>query len=173
MNDWIFLKNINDCKIIIGMKPSFILEWNVNELSRALKINEDDVIEYFTDGRRVSFLMERSIRNHFGWKLSPSEGAAFDLVDQNNARWEVRSVSKNIYFCPSYMVGSGRDFDLDGFLEKLNQVSGYILTDIMSFPHAKVWKISVETVRKWWDQGKLGDKTHVSRKTILQLLEEL
>ena len=155
------------------MKPSFILEWNVNELSKALKINEDDVIEYFTDGRRVSFLMERSIRNHFGWKLSPSEGAGFDLMDPNNGRWEVRSISKSQYFCPSYMVGSGRIFELNGFLEKLSNVSGYFLTDIKEFPRSRVWQISVDVVRNWWNQGNLGKNTTISRKKILQLLEDL
>ena len=155
------------------MEPSFVLEWDTSTLSTALHINEKDVIEYFTDGRRVSFLMERSVRNHLGWKLAPSEGAAFDLVDENNNRWEVRSISNKIYFCPSYMVGSGRDFELEGFMEKLDRISGYVLTDIKEFPSARVWQVSVDTVRNWWDQGELGEKTHISREKILQLLEDL
>ena len=159
------------------MEPSFVLDWNAHQLSTALKISESDVIEYFTDGRRVSFLMERSIRNQLnhttapvngGWALSPSEGAGFDLMDPNNGRWEVRSISKSQYFCPSYMVGSGRIFELNGFLEKLSNVSGYFLTDIKEFPRSRVWQISVDVVRNWWNQGNLGKNTTISRKKKFQ-----
>ena len=71
------------------------------------------------------------------------------------------------------MVGSGRIFELNGFLEKLSNVSGYFLTDIKEFPRSRVWQISVDVVRNWWDQGNLGKNTSVARKKILQLLEDL
>ncbi len=32
------------------------------------------------------------------------------------------------------MVGSGRSFDEDGFLDKLSEIDGYIIADIESFP---------------------------------------
>lgn len=50
-------------------------------------------------------------------------------------KWEVRSISRNgIYFCPSYMVGSGRKFNEAGFLVKIAEISGYIVSDIERFP---------------------------------------
>lgn len=39
------------------------LSWDVRKIAEALKINEDDVREYFTDGRRVSFIIERRLAN--------------------------------------------------------------------------------------------------------------
>jgi hypothetical protein len=41
----------------------------------------ESVQEYFTDGRRVAFLIERRIAREENFKLAPSEGAAFDPVD--------------------------------------------------------------------------------------------
>src|SRR3989338_5594083 len=38
-----------------------ILTWNVEEVAKALKISVQDVREYFTDGRRVSFIIERRV----------------------------------------------------------------------------------------------------------------
>src|ERR1051325_7104687 len=117
------------------MKPTKILRWNIKEVAAALQVDVQSVREYFTDGRRVAFLIERRIAREEGFKLAPSEGAAFDLTDPNGGKWEVRNITRGgIYFCPSYMVGSGRSFNKPGFLKKLAGVHGYIVTDIELFP---------------------------------------
>ena len=107
------------------------LEWDEQEIASALMISTEDVRAYFTDGRRVSFLLERRISKEIiRGTLAPSEGAGYDLLDSQGGKWEVRSISKGgIYFCPSYMVGSGRSFEVDGFLKKLQEVKGYIVTE--------------------------------------------
>ncbi len=114
-------------KILRGM-----LEWNIVEIASALKISVDSVEEYFTDGRRISFILERRLSAEiFGGKIAESEGANFDLVDDKGRKWEVRSVSSGgTYFCPSYMVGSSRSFNEEGFISKLDAIEGYILCDI-------------------------------------------
>jgi len=150
-----------------------LLEWNIKKLSDALHLSEEDVKKYFMDGRRVSFLIERRLIEVIGGRLPESEGEAYDLIDKNNNKWEVRSISKNIYFCPSYMVGSGRSFEEKGFLEKLNKIKGYIISDIKLFPKIPFWIINKEIVLSWWKEGKLGNKTFVSRKRIYELLKEL
>lgn len=149
-----------------------ILSWNIEEIAQALKINAGDVREYFTDGRRVSFLLERRIaREVLKGTLAPSEGASFDLLDSQGRKWEVRSISKGgIYFCPSYMVGSGRSFNEQGFREKLSEIEGYIISDIESFPNIPYWIVPVQQVRMWWDIGQLGNTTKISRQKALDLL---
>jgi hypothetical protein len=72
-----------------------VLKWDIAEIAQALEISEGDVKEYFTDGRRVSFLLERRIcREIFHGTLAPTEGAGFDLIDSHGAEREVRSISK-------------------------------------------------------------------------------
>lgn len=84
------------------MERSIKFSWNLDALAQALQISRSDVALYFRDGRRISFILERRFRDaHPGWQLAPSEGAGYDLVDANGSRWEVRSISKDIYFCPS------------------------------------------------------------------------
>ncbi len=64
------------------MKSRFFLQWDPLELSKSLKIRFEDVNEYFTDGRRISFLIERRLYlEHEEWMLAPSEGANYDLLD--------------------------------------------------------------------------------------------
>ena len=148
--------------------PNGNLIWDVEDIA-------NDVREYFTDGRRVSFIIERRIaREVLKGSISKSEGAHFDVIDPDGGKWEVRSISKDgIYFCPSYMVGSGRSFEEDGFLSKLSEIKGYIVADIESFPSMPFWIISSDQVRTWWDEQKLGTTTRVSRKKAIELIGNL
>ena len=153
----------------MSAQPSGVLTWNITEIAKALKIGEADVHEYFTDGRRVSFILERRLAYEvIKGKLAPSEGAGFDLLDSQGRKWEVRSITRGgIYFCPSYMVGSGRSFKEAGFLEKLNDIEGYIISDVESFPNIPFWILPKTTVEGWWQGGKLGSASKISRDVAL------
>ena len=72
---------------------------------------------------------------------------------------------------PVTCVGSGRSFNLAGFNEKLDEISGYIISDIERFPEIPYWIIPISTVRKWWVNCKLGKTTKISRKNALELLK--
>jgi len=157
----------------MSAQPRGTLSWILPELAKALRIGEADVREYFTDGRRVSFLLERRIAHEvIKGRLAPTEGAGYDLIDPEGLKWEVRSITEStgIYFCPSYMVGKGRKFDKPGFLTKLEDIAGYIVSDIESFPDIPFWILPKDLVRAWWDSGKLGVNSSVSRKKALALL---
>ena len=149
-----------------------VLEWDLESAAQSLHLTRSEVQQYFTDGRRVSFILERRIcREIVKGTLSPSEGAGFDLIDENGQKWEVRSItSSGIYFCPSYMVGSGRKFDEDGFMAKLSEIEGYFVGDVAEFPKIPVWKIPEATVRSWYERGMLGAGTKISRSNALRLL---
>ena len=149
-----------------------ILEWDLDRIAKALLITPEEVTEYFTDGRRVSFILERRIcQEILHGKLAPSEGAGYDLFDERGRKWEVRSISKGgVYFCPSYMVGSGRSFEEGGFMEKLREIDGYVVSDITVFPRIPVWKVSSDAVRSWYRRGALGAGTKATRRSALRLL---
>ncbi|MBU2638209.1 MAG: hypothetical protein KJ955_04500 [Nanoarchaeota archaeon] len=151
------------------------LTWDIRELAKALKIKEGDVKLYFTDGRRVSFLIERRIAYEImRGTIAGSEGAGYDVIDKEGNKWEVRSISKDgVYFCPSYMVGSGRAFEEVGFLNKMEKIKGYILSDITQFPDIPFWIVPKELVQGWWNEEKLGKNCKISRTKALQLLEQI
>jgi len=159
----------------MAAKPYGQLNWDIGEIAKALKIGENDVKQYFTDGRRVSFILERRLACEvMQGRLAPSEGAGYDLLDWQGRKWEVRSITKGgIYFCPSYMVGSGRSFDKAGFLKKLKTIQGFIISDVESFSDIPFWIISSRVVRSWWDDGRLGLNSKVSRRSALELLQAM
>lgn len=145
--------------------------WDLNALADALKISSADTALYFRDGRRISFILERRFRDtHPGWQLAPSEGAGYDLVDASGTRWEVRSISRDIYFCPSYMVGSGRRFEEAGFLLKLDAIGGYICADITLFPDVPVFVLPSDLIRRLYHERRLGAGTKISRDRFYSMI---
>ena len=168
--DWYRRRNsINLCSVrgSFDMSHAFRLTWDLDDLAGAMHIHEEDVLAYFRDGRRVSFILERRIRDHFsGWQLAHSEGANYDLLDEKGGKWEVRSLSNSIYFCPSSMVGSGRRFEEAGFVAKLNSIEGYICSDITQFPDIPVFIVPGTTLRDLYDEGLLGMSTSISRASF-------
>lgn len=152
-----------------SMKNRFRLTWDEDELARAFKVQTADVREYLTDGRRVSFIIERRLMwEHPGWQLAPSEGAGYDLLAPDGGKWEVRSITRQgVYFNPSNQVGSGRSFDEAGFVKKVHSVAGYILSDIVGFPDVDVFRVHKDHVLQWWRSGRLGSNAKVSRSKFL------
>ena len=154
------------------MRSRFTLDWDVAALAEALRITPEDVGEYMTDGRRISFVLERRLRlEHPGWRLAPSEGASYDLIDPDGGLWEVRSLTaRGVYFNPSNQVGAGRRFDEAGFREKLAGLRGFLLGDITGFPAVDVYTVPVAAVIGWWESGLLGRNAKVSRSAFLERL---
>jgi hypothetical protein len=69
------------------------------------------------------------------------------------------------------MVGSGRNFAERGFLEKLEEIVGYVISDVESFPTVPYWLVPKEVVRRWYEEGRLGAGTKISRQRALDLLK--
>jgi hypothetical protein len=149
-----------------------ILTWDVDALTKAMKLDTSEVDQYFKDGRRISFIIERRIaREILGGRIADSEGAGYDLLDKDGGKWEVRSLTKGgIYFGPSVDVGGGRKFNLDNFLAKLDQIDGYLIADITKFPNVPVYAVHKETILAWYNSGKINKEAKTSLKRAQELL---
>lgn len=154
------------------MERVFTMNWDEHELARAFKVTPADIREYLTDGRRVSFIVERRLKwENPGWSLAPSEGAGYDMLDPDGGKWEVRSITRGgVYFKPSAQVGSGRSYNEDGFLNKLAAIEGFILSDITTFPTITCYVVPVANVLRWHRAGALGTQAQVSRARFLGTL---
>lgn len=154
------------------MEKRFKMTWDEVELAQAFKVSTEDVREYLTDGRRVSFIIERRLKwENPGWQLAPSEGAGYDLLDPEGGMWEVRSITRQgVYFNPSNQVGSGRRFNEDGFQLKMSGIKGFILSDIVGFPIVDVFVVPIGNVLRWHSQRLLGANAKVSRAKFLSSL---
>lgn len=163
MRIWILL-----CGLLLARaeaaEPNGVMAWDMAGLQHTLGVSEAEVREYFTDGRRISFLIERRFaREILQGRMAPHEGTPYDVIDAHGGKWEVRSLTdRGIYFCPSHMVGSSRSFDERGFMAKLEGIDGYLVSDIEQFPAVPYWVVRTATVRAWWSDKKLGATSKVS-----------
>lgn len=153
-------------------QPNGFLEFDEALLAKGFDLPVDDVFSYFTDGRRISFILERRLaRNVMHGTMAESEGSNYDLIDQAGQKWEVRSLTRRGgYFTPSEMVGKGRVFREDGFLAKLNNIHGFIVSDIDKFPRIPYWLVSSKTVRTWYENGEIGANAKVTQSKGRSLL---
>jgi hypothetical protein len=151
------------------------LTWDVDALARELHLTVDETLEYFKDGRRGSFVVERRVaREIFEGKIAETEGESFDIYDDEGNKWEVRSLTKGgLYFCPSNMVGKGRKFEEAGFQAKLDELKGYCVARITTFPEVEIYKIESEQVRKWHKNKDLGKNSKVSLAKMEKLLKTI
>ena len=151
------------------------LTWNAKTLAKQLHLTVDETLEYFKDGRRGSFVVERRIaREIIGGKIAETEGKSFDVYDSKGNKWEVRSLTqRGIYFCPSNMVGKGRKFVEAGFQAKLRGIKGYYVARITTFPKVEVYKIDSKQVRTWHKNKELGKNTKISLSKMEKLLKTI
>jgi len=156
----------------IENNPDKFLSWDLQALQSSLKLTANEIEQYFTDGRRVSFLIERRVaREILNGKLAPSEKSPYDIEDSSGRKWECRSLSKGgIYFSPSSNVGSGRKFSKFDFFKKLELIYGYVIADISLFPMVPLFFITSTQVLRWWENGKLKKDASISRKKMIILL---
>jgi len=139
--------------------------WNLHALSESLGLGVNETRTYFKDGRRLSPVAERRIAREILGGSHPGDGLPYDAVDAKGEFWEIRCLTAlGIYFCPSYMVGSGRKFDEEGFLKKLDLVKGFVIADAVQFPSVPLWQISSDGIRTLYKSGALGKKSQISRK---------
>lgn len=62
------------------------------------------------------------------------EGGFYD-VSSEELLYEVRILTKyGVRFIPSYMIGQGRKYDEEKYIDKLNRIKGFIIIDSLKFP---------------------------------------
>ena len=60
-----------------------------------------------------------------------------------------------------------------GFQAKLDEIKGYYVARITTFPEVEVFKIDVERVRKWHKNKELGPSTKISKAKMEELLKTI
>lgn len=156
------------------MLPDGYLVWNISNLSKSLYISKSQVRKYFNDGRKIFSIIEmRLAREVICGRVSRNSNSYYDISNKSK-KYECRNLTKRgVYYCPSSMVGSGRKFEEEGFLKKLEKIDGYILTDITKFPKIPYYIIESKVVKNLWHNKKLGLETKVNYVTMLKILDDL
>ena len=118
--------------------------------------------EIFKDGRPFSHFIEAWISQNY--PLTHVKGCKkYDFTDRNNPEIlydEKTFTSGGCRFCPSNMIGQGRKFSKDLFIEKSKKLIFCIVSNI-DFPNIKVRFVRGEDLIKDYSTGVIPVKDFV------------
>lgn len=154
------------------------ITFDLKKTATGLGLTYDECIQYFLDGRRISFILEKRISNLAGYKKAPSESSPFDVIDSVGKKAEVRCLTTKIMFRPSDQIGMGRKFCEEAFYsDKISQVDYFIICDVNEADLRKgiVRTFSIDSSVVWclYKSGKFGKNAEKSRKTFIKLMTEM
>lgn len=153
------------------MKPTSIMQFDVEFIAEGIGLTVAQVNSWFRDGRHASRIIELNLAKELSLTTPDNINDKFDLLDANGGKWEVRCLTdRGCSFAPSKMTGAGRKFDLNGLVEKLRAVKGFMVADIEGFPVVPYWVIPVHIIEAWCYGGDLKAGARGSRAKILELL---
>jgi len=148
------------------------IEFDITKLSDALGIPVWSVRELFSDGRPVSFIIKQRLAVDMGWGLA-DKNDDYDWIDEFGNYVESRVLTRHgVSFVPNKMLGTGRYFEQEGFLTKLNIVEFFIVTDVTRFPFVHFYKIDSGQIRKWYHSGKILDGGKLTVGAFFRILQQ-
>lgn len=100
---------------------------------------DEETSDLMDDGRFASHILERQIPKWFPTLSHVTGCKDHDHVDKtSDLRFDAKNLTKNgCKFMPSNMLGAGRSFNQDIFLEKAKTLN-YIICDIIDFPSVRL-----------------------------------
>ncbi|MDA7943134.1 MAG: hypothetical protein MPJ06_03905 [Nitrosopumilus sp.] len=148
------------------------LEWDLERLADVLRLSKEEARDYFRDGRRSGFLVEKGILRKNPMLKAAPENMIYD-VQNGEERWEVRTITSNgINFRPSVDIGAGRKFNKTRFEQKLQCVTGFIVCDVSTFPVVPYWSILSRIIAEWHHEKTIS-KGKTSYKKAIRLINGL
>lgn len=144
------------------MGDSWKVSLDTESMANCFGVRHQDVITNLKDGRAASKWMESMIKHQMGLDGHETDSDSYDVRDKND-KWEVRTLTDNgVHFCPNNMKGKGRSFSEQGFLDKLNEVEGYIICNVRQIPQIKFTVLSNVSVLDAYERGDLNKSAQIS-----------
>jgi len=134
-------------------------------------MKESDVYEMYRTGCCWK-LYERAFIRMFPAGKVVVNGKGYDLI-LNDQRFEIRCLNGYVQFSQSSNTGKGRDFSEKSLRTKMEEIVGYIIIDVLSFPHVDWWYIMVDEIKELRKEKLISKKTAADRCRFYRALEYL
>jgi hypothetical protein len=119
------------------------------------------ITELFKDGRIFSHFIERILAQDYGLKhVTGCKG--HDIVDPSNPdiKYEQKTFTGNgCKFMPSNMIGQGRQFNKEVFIEKSKNLI-YVIVSNVKFPLLKIRFVKGSELATEYPSGEIKLKDH-------------
>ena len=122
-------------------------------------LSNDVLKTIFKDGRIFAHFIEHQLSKDFNLK-HVSGCKSHDIVDPDNPdiKYEQKTFTKKgCNFTPSNMIGQGRKFNKDVFVEKASKLN-YIIVSNVNFPEIKIKFMTGTDLLSKYPNGKIPKK---------------
>jgi hypothetical protein len=140
------------------------------KLSDGFNLPIEQVKNFLNDGRVMGRLGEfiHSLSSGGGRQ---NENSSFDILEKNNQKTEIRSITKNVSFASSKEVGYGRKVTENGFIEKLNSIDRYVLLDLRNLKNGAY--NTIEVTKEDINMLGLGKNKQMSAKKFYKIYDNI
>lgn len=141
------------------MKKIAIIQWNMKDLIRSLGVEEPHVLRFLKDGRNSAFLLKFRLSIELGWELVEGQNAPTHLISKDNKIWIIKTCTpiSGVSFCSNSMIGKGRKFESNKFIDSLKEHEGFLVADVSDFPTVEIYQISSREIFNLYMQGMLNE----------------
>ena len=136
------------------------------KLSDGFNLPIEQVKNFLNDGRVMGRLGEYTHSLSSGGGRQ-NENSSFDILEKNNQKTEIRSITKNVSFASSKEVGYGRKVTENGFIEKLNSIDRYVLLDLRNLKNGTY--DTIEVTKEDINMLGLGKNKQMSAKKFYKM----
>lgn len=125
-------------------------------------LSKEYITEIFKDGRPFSYFIEKWLEQNYPLKhITGCKSYDFVDINNNDILYDEKTFTKQgCNFCPSNMLGQGRKFNEEVFIEKSNKLIFCIVSNI-NFPEIKIKFMKGSDLIKSYPKGKIPLKEHV------------
>ena len=140
------------------------------KLSDGFNLPIEQVKNFLNDGRVMGRLGEfiHSLSSGGGRQ---NENSSFDILEKNNQKTEIRSITKNVSFASSKEVGYCRKVTENGFIEKLNSIDRYVLLDLRNLKNGAY--NTIEVTKEDINMLGLGKNKQMSAKKFYKIYDNI
>ena len=167
------LVKMNEEPVDFDVENAYVLD--ITGTVKFDSIPPESLYELYKDGRVFGPLAEELTAKRFKKMVKSPELNGF--WDVQHTTWghtyEVRTLTKGgANLIPSNQIGAGRKYNEEEYLEKLNNIYGFILFDIRNIPEIRI--ISMKTTENGGINNFLkNNKGEVLRRITPRLFDEL
>jgi hypothetical protein len=145
-------------------------KFNYEKISEGFKLPVEEVIKFLNDGRVMGRLGE-FIHSLSSCGERQNENSSFDILEEDNQKSEIRSITNEVSFASSKEVGYGRKVTEKGFIEKLNSIDRYILLDLRNLKNGTY--DSIEVTKKDIEMLSLGKTKKMKATKFFKIYDKI
>jgi len=136
--------------------------------AKSLGLTETQALSFLNDGRIMGRLGEFTHSN-FNKGKREKENSSFDIIEPDNIKTEIRSITKTVSFASSKEIGYGRKVTEEGFNKKLESLDRFVVLDLRNLYNGEY--TSIEVTKEDIKNMKLGKNKSITSKKFFKLYD--